>query len=165
MAARWSTSRAASRTVSRRWSTPAKSTIRWGTSTCPRRHWGCVGTTPPSESRGPRQKSGSSRKGTGASPISCREPRPATMSQVHLGLLASGPVGIEAVGRAARLAGEDFVFLGVDERSEPDEKARFCEKAPHLDVLSLGPSFRSEELAGIEAAKVDVLVLAWWPYI
>ena len=79
-------------------------------------------------------------------------------------MLASGHVGLRAIELASDVAAEDLAFVGVDEDGNPD-LVSIQATAQHATVMSVGRRVSASVPATLAALEVDILVLAWWPYI
>jgi len=87
---------------------------------------------------------------------------------MKIALFASGQVG-EEVARFFGESGEPLSCLGLDSRDPGGLNARIVEASPLRG--GAGPVFHSDTLyepatlEALRALEVDLIVLAWWPYI
>ena len=84
---------------------------------------------------------------------------------MRLAIFATGPVGREIVRLTSQRSPESLVLLGLDPASSPESREEMRAASPASEVVELGrrPDPTGKEI--LAAAGLDLIVLAWWPYI
>ena len=84
---------------------------------------------------------------------------------MRLGVFATGPVGLEVVSLTADQSPESLVLLGLDVAASAEAKAEMMAAGPRSVALEIGRRPDDATVDALAGADLDLIVLAWWPYI
>lgn len=84
---------------------------------------------------------------------------------MRLGVFATGPVGRQVVSLTADRSPESLVLVGLDAAAPAGAKEEMAAASPQSVALEIGRRPDDATVDALAAAGLDLIVLAWWPYI